>query len=322
MFRRIPPIGPRLSSTGDICACFCRNARRVSVHRPGTARRHGRPGLALIIMLSAQLMIVLDMTVVNIALPHIQAGLHFSTASLSWVLNAYTLTFGGLLLLGGRAGDILGRRRVFLAGIALFTAVLAGRRPGHPGRVAAGRPGPAGGRRRAGLTRGARAGRGQLRRRPRADPGAGHLLRGAHGRRLAGPGARAASSPSGPRGAGCCSSTCRSASAGHRGDPVFITEIAAPAGPVRPGRRGDLHRRDDRAGLRLHPGRGQRLVRPADAGRVRGGRGAARCCSAHRDGAAGSRSPRCGCSPSLAPVRLLPGPAAPGGRACSGCSSS
>ncbi len=78
-------------------------------------------------MLSAQLMIVLDMTVVNIALPHIQAGLHFSTAGLSWVLNAYTLTFGGLLLLGGRAGDIMGRRRVFLAGIALFTlASLAG----------------------------------------------------------------------------------------------------------------------------------------------------------------------------------------------------
>jgi len=66
-------------------------------------------------------MIILDMTVVNIALPHIQHGLHFSATSLSWVLNAYTLAFGGLLLLGGRAGDILGRRRVFLAGIGLFT---------------------------------------------------------------------------------------------------------------------------------------------------------------------------------------------------------
>jgi len=72
-------------------------------------------------------MIVLDMTVVNIALPSIASGLHFSAASLSWVLNAYALTFGGLLLLGGRAGDILGRRRVFMAGIALFTAAsLAG----------------------------------------------------------------------------------------------------------------------------------------------------------------------------------------------------
>jgi EmrB/QacA subfamily drug resistance transporter len=91
------------------------------MHRPGPTRRRGRPGLALVIMLSAQLMIILDLTVVNIALPHIQTGLNFSAASLSWVLNAYTLTFGGLLLLGGRAGDILGRRRVFLAGIGLFT---------------------------------------------------------------------------------------------------------------------------------------------------------------------------------------------------------
>jgi EmrB/QacA subfamily drug resistance transporter len=72
-------------------------------------------------MLGAQLMIILDATVVNIALPNIQSGLHFSATSLSWVMNGYTLTFGGLLLLGGRAGDILGRRRTFIAGIALFT---------------------------------------------------------------------------------------------------------------------------------------------------------------------------------------------------------
>jgi EmrB/QacA subfamily drug resistance transporter len=78
-------------------------------------------------MLGAQLMIILDVTVVNIALPHIQSGLHFSATSLSWVLNGYTLTFGGLLLLGGRAGDILGRRRTFIAGITVFTlASLAG----------------------------------------------------------------------------------------------------------------------------------------------------------------------------------------------------
>jgi EmrB/QacA subfamily drug resistance transporter len=78
-------------------------------------------------MLGAQLMIILDATVVNIALPHIETGLHFSSASLSWVVNAYTLTFGGLLLLGGRTGDILGRRRTFVAGIILFTlASLAG----------------------------------------------------------------------------------------------------------------------------------------------------------------------------------------------------
>jgi len=67
-------------------------------------------------------MVVLDATIVNIALPHIQGALRFSPTSLTWVLNAYTLTFGGLLLLGGRAGDILGRRRVFIFGILLFTA--------------------------------------------------------------------------------------------------------------------------------------------------------------------------------------------------------
>jgi EmrB/QacA subfamily drug resistance transporter len=95
--------------------------------RHGTTRQRDRRAIALAIVLGAQLMIILDMTVVNIALPSIARGLHFSEPSLSWVLNAYTLTFGGLLLLGGRAGDILGRRRVFMAGIALFTvASLAG----------------------------------------------------------------------------------------------------------------------------------------------------------------------------------------------------
>ena len=91
-------------------------------------------------MLGAQLMIILDMTVVNIALPHIQASLNFSATSLSWVLNGYTLTSGGLLLLGGRAGDILGRRRMFIAGISLFTvASLAGGLATTPGLLLAAR---------------------------------------------------------------------------------------------------------------------------------------------------------------------------------------
>ncbi|MER8043738.1 MFS transporter [Streptomyces sp. NPDC094032] len=77
-------------------------------------------GIALFVIASCQLMVVLDITIVNIALPHIQSALGFSTTSLSWVVNAYTLTFGGLLLLGGRAGDILGRRRVFIFGVLLF----------------------------------------------------------------------------------------------------------------------------------------------------------------------------------------------------------
>lgn len=76
--------------------------------------------MALFVIASCQLMVVLDITIVNIALPDIQRSLDFSTTSLAWVVNAYTLTFGGLLLLGGRAGDILGRRRVFVFGVLLF----------------------------------------------------------------------------------------------------------------------------------------------------------------------------------------------------------
>jgi EmrB/QacA subfamily drug resistance transporter len=102
-------------------------AQVTTGERQRTGHAPGRRGIALALVLGAQLMVILDMTVVNIALPSIARGLHFSEPSLSWVLNAYTLTFGGLLLLGGRAGDILGRRRVFIAGIALFTAAsLAG----------------------------------------------------------------------------------------------------------------------------------------------------------------------------------------------------
>ncbi|MFD9502687.1 MFS transporter [Streptomyces sp. NPDC060035] len=82
-------------------------------------RGHGK-GIALLVICSCQLMVVLDITIVNIALPNIQTSLGFSTESLSWVINAYTLTFGGLLLLGGRLGDILGRRRVFIFGVLLF----------------------------------------------------------------------------------------------------------------------------------------------------------------------------------------------------------
>ncbi|MER7840304.1 MFS transporter [Streptomyces sp. NPDC096040] len=89
--------------------------------KPGAARRQGRPGIALTVIAACQLMVVLDATIVNIALPHIQDALKFSTTDLTWVVSAYTLTFGGLLLLGARAGDILGRRRVFMTGILLFT---------------------------------------------------------------------------------------------------------------------------------------------------------------------------------------------------------
>ncbi|HET7716443.1 MAG TPA: MFS transporter, partial [Bauldia sp.] len=77
--------------------------------------------LALMVLCLGDLMIVLDTTIVNVALPSIRADLDFTETSLVWVVNAYMLTFGGFLLLGGRMGDLYGRRRLFLLGIALFT---------------------------------------------------------------------------------------------------------------------------------------------------------------------------------------------------------
>src|SRR5689334_22953827 len=87
---------------------------------PSTAERSR--WLVLAIVCLAQFMVVLDATIVNVALPTVQRDLHFSTTSLQWVVNAYTLFFGGFLLLGGRAADLFGRRRLFLAGVAAFTA--------------------------------------------------------------------------------------------------------------------------------------------------------------------------------------------------------
>src|SRR5689334_20506417 len=77
--------------------------------------------LALYVLCVGMLMIVLDVTIVNVALPSIQEDLHFTTSSLAWVVNAYLIAFGGLLLLAGRLGDLIGRRRIFLAGVSLFT---------------------------------------------------------------------------------------------------------------------------------------------------------------------------------------------------------
>src|SRR6476659_4741705 len=91
------------------------------IDRAGTRNDSRRLGVALLVIATAQLMVVLDATIVNVALPHIQQALGFSGSGLEWVVNAYAPTFGGLLLLGGRAGDILGRRRVFIAGVILFS---------------------------------------------------------------------------------------------------------------------------------------------------------------------------------------------------------
>ena len=106
---------------------FQTDQARGNGHAPGAARRQVHPVVALMVIAGAQLMVVLDVTIVNVALPHIRSGLGFSRTGLAWVIDAYTLAFGGLLLLGGRAGDILGRRRMFMIGVALFAgASLAG----------------------------------------------------------------------------------------------------------------------------------------------------------------------------------------------------
>jgi EmrB/QacA subfamily drug resistance transporter len=80
------------------------------------------PWLVLVLVCLAQFMVILDATIVNVALPSIQADLGLSESSLQWIVNAYALLFGGFLLLGGRAGDLIGRKRVFLAGLVVFTA--------------------------------------------------------------------------------------------------------------------------------------------------------------------------------------------------------
>jgi MFS family permease len=95
----------------------------LAPHTTSTSDR--RRWMTLGVVCLAQLMIVLDTTIVNVALPSIQHDLHFTAASLTWVINAFLITFGSFLLLAGRLGDLLGRKRVFLAGVVLFTAASA-----------------------------------------------------------------------------------------------------------------------------------------------------------------------------------------------------
>src|SRR5207247_3170740 len=89
--------------------------------RPSAERDRTR-WIALVVLCVGMLMIILDSTIVNVALPSIQGDLGFSQSSLAWVVNAYLIAFGGLLLLAGRLGDLIGRRRIFMVGLAVFTA--------------------------------------------------------------------------------------------------------------------------------------------------------------------------------------------------------
>src|ERR1700741_3642484 len=99
----------------------------------------GRKWWALALLCVVQFMVVLDIAIVNVALPSIQGDLGFSQADLQWVISAYALVFGGFLLLGGRAADMLGRRRLFLGGIAVFTlaSLMAGLAWSEPSLISA-----------------------------------------------------------------------------------------------------------------------------------------------------------------------------------------
>src|SRR5215469_16151754 len=104
-----------------------------------TAQAPRNLGLVLAVIATAQLMVALDLTIVNVALPHIRQALGFSGTNLEWVVNAYAVAFGGLLLLGGRAGDLLGRRRIFIAGLLVFSlaSLLGGLATGQAWLIAA-----------------------------------------------------------------------------------------------------------------------------------------------------------------------------------------
>src|SRR5439155_16028611 len=96
-----------------------------SASPPRMGRIGSLGGLALVVVLSAQLVVTLDFSIVNVALPSIGRELHASSTSVQWVVTAYAITFGGLLMLGGRAADLFGRRRLFVAGLAGFAVASA-----------------------------------------------------------------------------------------------------------------------------------------------------------------------------------------------------
>ncbi len=98
------------------------SARQTAGQSEAERRRERRRWIALAVLCLGQLMMVLDATIVNVALPSIQRELHFSQGNLTWVINGYLVTFGGFLLLAGRMGDLVGRKRVFLTGLVMFTA--------------------------------------------------------------------------------------------------------------------------------------------------------------------------------------------------------
>src|SRR6266550_3599995 len=111
----------------------------VAVGDAASNKRNSLLG-ALVLLAAVQLMVVLDTTIVNVALPSMQRGLGFSISGIAWVVNGYALTFGALLLLGGRSGDLLGRRNVFIGSLAVFAlASMLGGLSSGPAMLVAGR---------------------------------------------------------------------------------------------------------------------------------------------------------------------------------------
>ena len=168
--------------------------------------------LVLRIVCVGQFMVVLDASIVNVALPSIQRDLHFSNSSLQWIVNAYTLTFAGFLLLGGRAADLYGRRKIFLVGLGRLHRVEPPRRPGAERGVADRRPGAAGAR--CGHPRPGHPHHpdGDLPGGPGSGLGARRLERGVLGRRVGRCAARRHPDATSSAGGGSSSSTCPSAS--------------------------------------------------------------------------------------------------------------
>ena len=223
------------------------------------ARRLDRSAVVLAVILTSQLMVVLDATIVNVALPDMKAALHFSDAGLSWVLNAYTLTFGGLLLLGARAGDLLGRRGYLPGRHRDLHRRLAGRRVRHHRLVPAGGPGAAGRRRRAGRTVVAGPAGHHVPRGTRADARHRAVHRGLHRRRRHRPDLRRNAHPVGVLALGAVRQR-PDRHRGIRGRPFGTARDRPPARSVRPGRCDHLHARHGLAGLRLRPGGDRWLV--------------------------------------------------------------
>ena len=276
----------------------------VAIGRPAEHEHRVNPWLVLVLVCMAQFMVILDATIVNVALPSIQADLKMSETDLQWIVNAYTLTFGGFLLLGGRAGDLAGRKKVFLIGLVIFTvaSLLNGLAPSSGGAHPL--PRPAGARRRPHRPCRPLDHHGDLLRGRRADEGDGRVG-GDRGRRRSGR-ARARRHPR--RGALVAVDLLREHPGRDRGVRRGAAQRAgvarrARAQELRHRRRGHRHGGPDRARVRDRQGAGEGLDVAAH-GRLLRARG--RCCSARSSSSRAARPSRSSACRSSASAPFAP----------------